>query len=44
MSYHCLGFLTPNRYEKDLSIEVLNIDFGQGAAKISNVKVGDDPL
>ena len=25
---------------EDLSIEVLNIDFGQGAAKISEVKVG----
>ena len=29
-----------NRYEMDLSNEVLNIDFGQGAAKISEVKVG----
>ena len=25
----------------DISNEVLNIDFGQGAAKISEVKVGD---
>ena len=31
-----LGFLSPNRYEIDLSNEVLNIDFGQGAAKIPN--------
>ena len=35
-----LGFLSPNRYEIDLSNEVLNIDFGQGAAKIPKVKVG----
>ena len=34
-----LGLLAPNRYEVDLSNEVLNIDFGQGAAKISKVKV-----
>ena len=27
-------------WNMDLSIEVLNIDFGQGAAKISEVKVG----
>ena len=33
-------FLSPNRYEIDLSNEVLNIDFGQEAAKISEVKVG----
>ena len=32
--------LSPNRYEINLSYEVLNIDFGQGAAKISE-KVGD---
>ena len=32
--------LPPNRYEIDLSIEVLNIDFCQGAAKIPKVKVG----
>ena len=31
---------SPDRYEIDLSYEVLNIDFGQGAAKISEVKVG----
>ena len=30
----------PNRYKKDLSNEVLNIEFGQGATKISKVKVG----
>ena len=30
----------PNRYEIDLSNEVLNIDFVQGAAKIPEVKVG----
>ena len=35
-----LGFLSPNRYEIDLSNEVLNSDFGQGAAKIPEVKVG----
>ena len=29
------------RYEIDLSNEILNIDFGQGAAKIPEVKVGD---
>ena len=34
------GFLSPNRYEIDLSNEVLNIDFGQGAAKVPEVKVG----
>ena len=33
-------FLAPNRYEIDLSNEVLKIYFGQGAAKISEVKVG----
>ena len=35
-----LGFLSPNREEIDLSNEVLNFDFGQGAAKISNPQVG----
>ena len=29
-----------NRYEIDLSNDVLNIDFGLGDAKISEVKVG----
>ena len=32
--------ITPNRYEINLLNEVINIDFGQGAAKISEVKVG----
>ena len=32
--------LIPNRYGIDLSNEVLDIDFGQEAAKISEVKVG----
>ena len=40
MSCHGLGLLALNRYEIDLSNEVLNIDFDQGAAKISEVKVG----
>ena len=30
----------PNRYDIDISNEVLNIDFGQEAAKTSEVKVG----
>ena len=30
----------PNIYEIDLSNEVLNIDFGQGAAKMPEVKAG----
>ena len=34
-----LELLSPYRYEIDLSNEVLNIDIGQGAAKISEVKV-----
>ena len=32
--------MAPNRYELDLSKEVLNIHFGQGAVKKSEVKVG----
>ena len=32
--------MAPKKYEIDLLIEVLNIDFGQRAAKISQVKVG----
>ena len=40
MSYHGFGLMAPNRYEVDLSNEILNIDFGQGAVKISEVKVG----
>ena len=39
-SYHDLGLLAPNRYEFNLSNKVLKIDFGQGAGKISKVKVG----
>ena len=33
-----LGFGLQTDMKKDLSYEVLNIDFGQGAAKISEVK------
>ena len=29
-----------NRDEIDLSYEILNIDFGQGAVNVSEVKVG----
>ena len=39
-SFKSLGLCPPNRYEIDLSNEVLNIDFGQGAAKIPEVQVG----
>ena len=39
-SFNSLGLQSPRRYEIELSYEVLNIDFGQGAAKISDVKVG----
>ena len=39
-AFKSLGLWSPNRYEIDLSNEILNIDFGQGAAKISEVKVG----
>ena len=39
MSYYGLGLLAPNIYEIYLSNEVLNIDFGQGTAEISKVKV-----
>ena len=35
-----LAFNLQRRYEIELSYEVLNIDFGQGAAKMSEVKVG----
>ena len=38
--WSALELLAPKKYETDLSNEVLNIDFGQGAAKISEVKVG----
>ena len=34
------GLPAPNRYEIDLSNEVRNIDFGQGALRISEIKVG----
>ena len=40
MSYHDLGFQSPNRYEYDLSNEVLYVFVGQEAAKISKFKVG----
>ena len=39
MSFKSIGLWSQNRYEIDLSNEVLNIDFGQGDAKISKVKV-----
>ena len=39
-SYHDLGFQSPNRYESDLSNEVLYILVSQEAAKIFEVKVG----
>jgi len=32
--------LAPNKYIQDLSNEILTIHFGQGAAKILEVKVG----
>ena len=35
-----LELLSPYRYEIDLSNEVLNIDFYQGAAEIPKVKFG----
>ena len=37
---HDHGFQSPNRYESDLSNEVLYALVGQDAAKISEVKVG----
>ena len=40
MSRLAFGLPAPNKYEVDLSNEVLNIDFDQGTAKISEVKVG----
>ena len=40
MSCHGLGLQAPNRYESDLSNEVLYILVDQEAAKISKVKVG----
>ena len=38
-SFHSLGHLVPSRYELDLPNEVIYIHFGQGVAKISEVKV-----
>ena len=38
--FHGLELLPPKTSEIDLSNEVLNFNFGQGAAKISKVKVG----
>ena len=39
-SLKSLGLWPPNRYEVVISNEVLKGDFGQGAAKISEVKAG----
>ena len=33
-SFKRFGLWSPNRYEIDLSNEILNIDFGQGSVKI----------
>ena len=38
-SCYDFGLLAPNRYDMDFSNEVLNIHFGKGAAKKSEVKV-----
>ena len=38
-SLKSLGLQSPNRYEVLLSNEVVNIGFGKGVAKISDVKV-----
>ena len=38
--FKSLGLWSTNRYEIDLLNEVLNIDFGQEAAKLSEVKAG----
>ena len=40
MSFKSPGLWPPDLYEVDLSNEVLNYNFGQGAAKILEVKVG----
>ena len=37
--FHGLELLALKKYEIGLSNELLNLDFGQGAAKISKVKV-----
>ena len=39
-SYYALELLAPNRYELDLSNEVLYIIVGQEGAKIIEIKVG----
>ena len=39
-SCHGLGLQVPNRYELDLSNEVLKIQFGQGATKNIRGQVG----
>jgi len=39
ITYLKLGLLAPNRHEPDPPNEMPNIDFGQGAAKMSMVKV-----
>ena len=39
-SCHGLGFHSPNRYESDLSNEVLYVLLGLEAAKLSEVKIG----
>ena len=36
---HGLELQAPKKYEIDLSNEILNFDFGQGATKISKVKM-----
>ena len=41
MSCHGLGLLASNRYEVDLSNEVLHALVGHEAAKMSEAKVGD---
>ena len=38
-SYHGLGFHSPNRYETDLSNEVLYVVVGQEAAKYQRSKL-----
>ena len=38
----CLGLLALNRYDINLSNEILDIDFDQGAAKISEIKISGD--
>ena len=39
MSCHVFWLLAPNRYEVDLSNEVLNFHFGQGASKYQRSKL-----